>query len=338
METIRVALDAMGGDHGPVVTVPGAVAASRELPGVEVILVGDETALRAELAKTGADLRVVHAAQVVAMDEAPANAVRSRRDNSMSVACRLVKQGEAQAFVTAGNTGAALAAALFDIGRVRGIRRPALGVTLPSLGGQYLLLDIGANAECKPQDLVQFGLMGHVYASRVMGVAHPRLGLISNGEEAGKGNELVKEAYGLLKESGLNFVGNVEGKDLPHDHVDVAITDGFTGNVLLKTAEGMATLILETIRSSAKSSLRGKIGGALLRPILRQALAKLDYTEVGGAPLLGIDGVAVVGHGRSNERAIVSLIRAGAHSARQGLPQAIADGLQELRLREDQTA
>ena len=338
MERIRVALDAMGGDHGPAVTVAGAVAASRQLADVDVILVGDEVALQAQLAQTGASLRVVHAPTVVAMDEAPANAVRSRRDNSMSVACRLVRQGEADAFVTAGNTGAALAAALFDIGRIHGIRRPALGVALPSLTGQYLLLDIGANVDCRPQDLLQFGLMGHVYASRVLGVASPRLGLISNGEEAGKGNDLVQEAFALLQDSGLNFVGNVEGKDLPNDHVDVAITDGFTGNVLLKTAEGIANLILETIKRSAKSSLRARAGGLLLRPALRQAMARLDYTEVGGAPLLGIDGVALVGHGRSNERAMVSLIRASVHCARQGLPRAIADGLKELTLKEDQTA
>jgi phosphate acyltransferase len=337
VERIRVALDAMGGDYGPAVTVPGAVAASRQLADVDVILVGDEAALKAEMAPLGANLRIVHAGSVVGMDEAPASAVRSRRDNSMSVACRLVRQGEADAFVTAGNTGAALAASLLDIGRVRGIRRPALGVLLPSLGGQCLLLDVGANVDCRPQDLVQFGLMGHVYANRVMGIASPRLGLVSNGEEEGKGSELVKETYPLLKQSGLNFVGNVEGKDLPQDHVDVAITDGFTGNVLLKTAEGMATLILETVRRSAKSSLRAKVGGYLLRPALRQAMAKLDPSEVGGAPLLGIDGVALVGHGRSDVAAITSLIRAGAHCARQGLPKAIADGLQELRLREDQT-
>ena len=338
-ERVRVALDAMGGDHAPAVPVAGAVAAAREMPDVEVILVGDEGALAAELRRhAGAPaLRTVHAAEVVAMDETPANAVRAKRENSMSVALRLVKGGGADAFVTAGNTGAALAAAMFELGRIRGIRRPALAVQLPGLGGPYLLLDVGANADCRPHDLVQFGLMGHVYSNRVLRVASPRVGLVSNGEEEGKGNELVKEAYGLLKASGLRFVGNVEGKDLPHNPVDVAITDGFTGNVLLKTAEGMATLIVESIKGAAKSSLRGKLGGWLLRPALRQALARLDPSEVGGAPLLGVDGVALVGHGRSDEKAIVSLIRAGADVARQGLVAAIADGLQQLKVGEGQT-
>jgi glycerol-3-phosphate acyltransferase PlsX len=249
---------------------------------------------------------------------------------------RLVKEGQADAFVTAGNTGAALAAALFELGRIRGIRRPALASVLPGLGSRCLILDIGANADCRPADLVQFALMGHVYCRQVLGVGSPRVGIVSNGEEEGKGNQLVKEAFALLKESGLRFVGNVEGKDLPHDFADVVVTDGFTGNVLIKTAEGIASLVLDMVRSAAASSLRGKLGGLLLRPALRKALAQLDYTEVGGAPLLGVAGVVIVGHGRSDSGAIVSLIRAGANAARQDVVGAIRDGLGEITIERDQ--
>ncbi len=326
---VRVMLDAMGGDHGPAEAVAGAVEALAADHDLEVTLVGDQTILDG-LVSQHPDvprLMVRHASQVVGMDEAPATAVRSRPDNSMSVGMRMVREGQGDAFVTAGNTGAALAAALFELGRIRGIRRPALATLLPGLQGSYLILDIGANADCRPQDLQQFGLMGHVYSSRVLGVREPRVGLVSNGEEEGKGNQLVKGAYPLLKESGLHFIGNVEGKDLPRVPADVVVTDGFTGNVLIKTAEGVAALILGLIREQAASDLRAKVGGLLLRPALRQALTRLDFNEVGGAPLLGTNGVVVVGHGRSRQRAIANLIRVGAEGARQGLVEAIGEGL-----------
>lgn len=339
-ETIRVVLDALGGDSAPRVPLEGAVAAARELPGIRVIVTGDKTTIDRELRAIAggaqAPLEVVHAAEVVGMDETPAVAVRSRRDNSMSVGMRLVREGAADAFVTAGNTGAALAAALLDLGRIQGIRRPALATVMPGLHSGYLLLDIGANADCRPSDLVQFALMGQVYAGRILGCASPRIGLVSNGEEEGKGNELVKEAYGLLKQSGLRFVGNVEGKDLPHGVADVVVTDGFTGNVLLKTTEGVVALVLGAIKEAAKTGLRGRVGGLLLRPLLKQALAQLDPSEVGGAPLLGVAGVVLVGHGRSDVRAIVSLIRAGANAARQGLVGAIRGGLADMGMERDQ--
>lgn len=329
----------MGGDHGPLETVAGAIEAVRAHPSIDVILVGDEEQLSPHLEQVSGDGRVTihHASQVVAMDEAPAAAVRARPDNSMSVAAKLVKAGEADAFVTPGNTGAALAASLFGIGRIRGIRRPALAVTMPSLEGRYLVLDVGANTECRPHDLLQFGYMGHVYSSRVLGVGAPRVGLMSNGEEEGKGNDLVKAAYPLLKEAPLRFVGGIEGKDLPHGLTDVVVTDGFTGNVLIKTAEGVVTLILGIIRQQAKADLRGKIGGALMRPSLKRGLSRLDYTEVGGALLLGINGVVVVGHGRSQRTAIASLIRVGAEAARQQVVEAIADGLGALASAEEDT-
>lgn len=332
----------MGGDHGPEVTIAGALAAIRELPGVEVLLVGDEPAVRARLGALGEGgnprLEVVHASETVGMDESPAAAVRAKRDNSMSVGMRLVKAGMADAFVTAGSTGAALAASLFELGRIPGVRRPALATLLPGTDCRYLLLDIGANADCRPQDLVQFGLMGHVYAGRVLGVQAPRIGLLSNGEEEGKGSQLVKEAFPLLSQSRLRFIGNVESKDLIHGVADIAVTDGFTGNILIKTAEGTAGLITQGIRDAANSDLRSKLGGLLLKPALRRAFAGLDYAEVGGAPLLGVAGVVVVGHGRSNVRAITSLIRAGADAARGDVVAAIGNGLREFDLLKDQMA
>jgi len=337
-ESVVVALDAMGGDYGPEETVAGAVAALKAIPNLSIIMVGDQAQLEPHLERLGSQdrLSLHHASQVVAMDEAPAAAVRARPDNSMSVAARLVKAGEAQSFVTPGNTGAALAASLFELGRIRGIRRPALAASMPSLEGRYLVLDVGANTECRPGDLLQFGYMGHVYSSRVLGVGSPRVGLISNGEEDIKGNELVKAAFPLLKKAPLRFVGGIEGKDLPHGLADVVVADGFTGNVLIKTAEGVVTLLLGIIRQQAKADLRGRIGGALLRPGLKRGLERLDYTEVGGALLLGVDGVVVVGHGRSKRDAIVSLIRAGAEASQQGVVAAIADGLGALGSAEEE--
>ena len=339
-EKIRVALDAMGGDRAPQVTIEGAIASVHELPDISVGLVGNEPVIRKELACFAKDesnsLSVIHAPEVVAMDEAPANAVRAKPGNSMSVGMRLVKDGHADAFVTAGNTGAALAAALFELGRIRGIRRPALATVLPGLGSHYLILDIGANADCRPMDLVQFAFMGHVYSKQVLGITSPRIGLVSNGEEEGKGNQLVKETFPLLRDSGLRFIGNVEGKDLPYDVADVVVTDGFTGNIMIKTAEGIAALILDTVRGAATSSLRGKLGGLLLRPALKKALAQLDYTEVGGAPLLGVAGAVIVGHGRSNSKALVSMIRAGANVARQDVVGAIRSGLGDITVVKDQ--
>ncbi|MGQ9554553.1 MAG: phosphate acyltransferase PlsX [Anaerolineae bacterium] len=339
-EKIRVALDAMGGDRAPQVTIEGAIVSVHELPDISVVLVGNEPVIRKELARFAKDesdsLSVIHAPEVVAMDEAPANAVRAKPGNSMSVGMRLVKDGHADAFVTAGNTGAALAAALFELGRIRGIRRPALATVLPGLGSHYLILDIGANADCRPMDLVQFAFMGHVYSKQVLGITSPRIGLVSNGEEEGKGNQLVKETFPLLRDSGLRFIGNVEGKDLPYDVADVVVTDGFTGNIMIKTAEGIAALILDTVRGAATSSLRGKLGGLLLRPALKKALVQLDYTEVGGAPLLGVAGAVIIGHGRSNSKAIVSMIRAGANVARQDVVGAIRSGLGDITVVKDQ--
>lgn len=330
-----VALDAMGGDHAPAEIVAGAVQAARELA-ASVILTGPEAAVRAELAKhqtAGLDITVEDAPEVVAMDEHPSDSLK-KKQSSMAVAVRLAKEGRVGAAVSAGNSGAMMATALFGLGRVRGIDRPALGISFPARGGTCLLLDVGANADCRPQHLVQFALMGSAYAEQVYKIARPRVGLLSIGEEEGKGNQLVKDTTPLLKEAatlaGLNFIGNVEGKDLPAGTADVVVCDGFTGNVALKLSEGLARMIRDMIRDAAYSNTRAKIGGALLKPALEQQFARIDWRETGGSLLLGLKGVALIGHGRSDARAIRSAIRTARQIAAARPAEAIAEGMAKL--------
>jgi glycerol-3-phosphate acyltransferase PlsX len=331
-----VALDALGGDHAPGEIVAGAVQAAREF-GASVILTGPEAEVRAELARhatAGLDITVEDAPEVVAMEEHATDALKKKR-SSMAVAVQLVKEGRASAAVSAGNSGAMMAVSLFGLGRVRGIDRPALGIPFPTQGGKpCLLLDVGANADCRPQHLVQFALMGSVYAERAYGVTRPRVGLLSIGEEEGKGNQLIKETYPLLKEAaqvaGLNFVGNVEGKDLPAGGADVVVCDGYTGNVVLKLSEGLARMIREMIREAAYSSALSKVGGALLRPALERRFASLDWRETGGSLLMGLRGVSLVGHGRSDARAIRSAIRTARQIAASQPTEMIAEGMGKL--------
>jgi phosphate acyltransferase len=315
--SVRVVLDAMGGDDAPRVTVGGAVEAARA--GLPVTLVGREPDLRTELSRFGdaptLPLEVVHAPDVVEMYEHPANAVRRKRDSSIVVAARLVAEGKAEALYSAGNSGAVMAAALFTLGRIEGVHRPAIGAVVPLLEGRCLVLDIGANADCEPHHLLQFGQLGAAYMEQVYGLARPRVGLISNGEEETKGNALVLAAQPLLKASGLDFAGNVEGKDVTAGKVDVAVCDGFTGNVMLKTAEGVQDLIFDLVRRAAQSKLYYRLAGAVLRPALRESARRLDYTEVGGAPLLGVRGAVFIGHGRSNQKAIANGLRTAAEAA-----------------------
>ncbi len=330
-----VALDAMGGDHAPGEIVAGAVQAARQYL-LSVILTGPEAVVRAELAKhdtTGLDITVEDAPERVAMDEHPSDSLKKKR-SSMAVAVRLVKEGRASAAVSAGNSGAMMAAALFGLGRIRGIDRPGLGIPFPTCAQPCLLIDVGANADCRPQHLVQFALMGSVYAERVYGIAHPRVGIISIGEEEGKGNKLVNETYPLLKEAaalaGLNFIGNVEGKDIPSGQVDVAVCDGYTGNVILKLSEGLARLIRGRIREAVYSDLRSKIGGALLKPALEQQFRDLDWRETGGSLLMGLKGVALIGHGRSDARAIGNAVRTARQIAASNPTEIIAEGMAKL--------
>jgi len=330
---MKIAVDAMGGDYAPAVIVDGAVQAARDF-GLELVLVGQGEVVRSELGKHavgGLPLSVHEASQVIEMHEHPAAAVKAKKDSSMIVGMELVKRREADAFFSAGNSGGCLAAALFRLGRLRGISRPALSTIFPSQTPQgfCFLLDIGANADCKPEYLLQFAIMGSVYAERVLGISRPRVAIVSNGEEEGKGNELVQETAPLLRASPLNFVGNAEGKDIPWGVADVIVTDGFTGNVIIKLAEGVSRLITDTLKQELMSRNASKLGALLARPSLDAMKRRLDYREYGGAPLLGVDGVVIVGHGRSDALAIRNAIRVAAQTVENGVVEAIKEGLGE---------
>jgi len=315
---MRIAVDAMGGDVGPPVTVEGAVAAARE--GLaEIVLVGDKASVERELTRQGAaklPITVRHASQVIAMDEPPSHALRRKRDSSMRVAAELVRDGEAAAFISAGNTGAAMAIAMFTMGVLPGVDRPAIAVPLPNLKGRTILLDVGANVDPKPRHLVQYAIMGHVYARDILGIVRPRVGLLSVGEEEGKGNELVREVFKTLEGMPLNFAGNVEGRDLYNGSVDVVVTDGFTGNVALKISESLADMIVHLIREELTRGSMAKLGALLVRPAFRRFWKRVDYNELGGAPLLGINGACIISHGASPPRAVKNAIRVAAEWVR----------------------
>jgi glycerol-3-phosphate acyltransferase PlsX len=311
---VRIAVDAMGGDVGPTVTVEGAVAAAREYK-VEIVLVGDKATVERELTRHHAGdlpITVRHASQVVAMDESPSQALRRKRDSSLRVAAELVRDGEAGAFVSAGNTGAAMAIAMFTLGVLPGVDRPAIAVVLPNLKGRTVLLDAGANIDPKPKHLVQYAVMGHVYARDILGVATPRVGLLSVGEEEGKGNELVREVFKTLEAMPLNFAGNVEGRDIYNGSLDVVVTDGFTGNVALKISESLADMIVHMIREELTRTSVAKLGALLVRPAFRRFWKRVDHNESGGAPLLGINGACIISHGAAPPRAVKNAIRVAA--------------------------
>ncbi len=309
--TARIVLDAMGGDNAPGEIVAGALMAAGGL-GVELTLVGRKAAIEAELQGANAkNLRIVDAPDLIEMHEHPTEAIKSKPESSINVGLRMVKNGEADAFVTAGNTGATMAGALLTLGRIKGIGRPALATIFPTGEGRLtMLLDVGANADCRPIHLVQFAYMGAAYMERMFKTANPVVGLLSIGEEDSKGNQLTIEVNAALRASRLNFMGNVEGKDLTKGVCDVAVMDGFTGNVVLKTAEGMAELLLGEIRKAVELTPWNRAAGLVLMSELRKVKRRLDYAEYGGAQLVGVDGIVVIGHGRSNGRAIFSAIRA----------------------------
>lgn len=323
-----VALDGMGGDHAPDVVIEGAVLAAREL-GVGILLVGPEQELRTRLGKDAVnlDIEIVNATQVVEMDEHPANAVRQKPDSSMVVGVRQVREGRAQAFVSAGNTGAVMAAGLFELRRIRGVDRPALSGVFPTRKGGCLVIDIGANADAKPEYLAQFALMGSAYMEGVFGIKSPKVGLLSNGEEETKGSALVQAAHPRLRALPINFVGNVEGKEIPSGDVDVVVCDGFTGNVVLKLAEGLAGAITGLIREEINASLFSKLCAVGILPAFRRVRKRLDYAEYGGAPLLGLNGVCIVAHGRSNALAIKNAVRVAAQAVESDVVGTIARGV-----------
>jgi len=327
---MKIAVDAMGGDHGPAVVVEGALAAVREFAS-SVILVGDREAIEHEIRRLGAQslgVEIRHASEIVGMAESPSMALRRKRDSSLRVAAELVRDGKAAAFISAGNTGAAMAISMFVIGVLRGIDRPAIAAVLPSLRGFAVLIDAGANITPKPWHLFQFAIMGHVYARDILRMDRPRVGLLSVGEEEGKGNDLTREAYDLLKESKLNFIGNIEGRDVYNGNCDVVVTDGFTGNVALKISESLAEMVGAMIKEELTRDLRSKMGAALSVPAFSRFKKRVDYTEMGGAPLLGIDGAAIICHGASPVKAIKNAVRVAAEWAKAGLNEHIKAALE----------
>jgi glycerol-3-phosphate acyltransferase PlsX len=332
----RIVVDAMGSDTHPAPDVEGAVLAAREY-GIEIILVGDETQVRPALESAGAGklpIRIQHAPETLTMEDKGMKLVlkarRPNSQNSMAVGIDLVKSGEADAFVTAGNTGAAMVTAYFRLGTIPGVDLPALAPVFPTATGTCVVLDVGANPDVKPENLVQFAIMGSIYAKKVRGISNPTVGLISNGEEEGKGNSLVREATPLLKDSGLNFYGNVEGKEVIGGKVDVAVSDGFVGNVMLKTAEAVASLIIEKIRAAIKGGgPLTLLGGMLVRPALGGIRKLLDPSEHGAAPLLGVNGLVFIGHGRSDAVAIKNAIRVAREAAEADVLASLKTAIEE---------
>lgn len=319
----------MGGDNAPSAVVEGALAAAREY-GVEVMLVGPRDDVNRELAKhdsTGLSLPIVHAEEVVGMQEHAATALRQKRRSSIAVGIKLVHDGEADAFISAGNSGAAMASALFGLGRIEGIDRPAIGTVFPTVSSNCFVIDAGANVDCKPEYLLQFAIMGSAYMERVMGVPNPRVALLSNGEEETKGNALVLGTIPLLRAAPINFLGNLEGKDIPNGAADVIVTDGFAGNVVIKLSEGLATALFDIIKTELSASLASKLAALVLKPAFRRVKRRLDYAEYGGAPLLGVEGVAIIAHGRSNALAIKNAVRVAKQAVDQKLVDAIKAGV-----------
>lgn len=332
---MRIVLDAMGSDDCPEPEIQASLEAARFYTQDEIILVGPEDRLRPRIAAGGGppNLRVVDATELITMqDKGLQLALKAKRPNartSMAVGIDLVKNGQAEAFVTAGNTGGALATAYYRLGTIAGIERPGLTALFPVRGGYCAVLDIGANPDCKPEHLLHFAIMGSVYAEKVLGISSPRVGLLSNGEEAGKGNELIRETFPLLQASGLNFIGNIEGKELFGGRADVAVMDGFTGNILLKSSEAVGKLITDILREELMGSLRTKVGGLLARPAFANIRKILDPGETGAAPLLGIQGLVFIGHGRSDGRALVNAIRVARQAVAANLLDELRSAIEE---------
>ncbi len=333
---MRIAVDAMGGDYAPAVVVEGAVAAARAYSQVErLILVGDETAIRAELVKHGPtpdSIQILHADEVVGMDESPAVAIRKKKRSSIGLSIDLVKQGEAQAVFSAGNTGAAVAATTLKLRTLEGVERPAIATVIPTQADPFVLLDAGANPDCTPQMFAQFAVMGSVYAREILGVQNPSVGLLSIGEEDVKGNQSTKEAFRILEASGLNFIGNVESRDLFEGRVSVAVCDGFVGNVVLKTSEAVARAMGRWLKTEFTRNPIRMLGALLLRGGLKALKNKADPATYGGAPLLGVNGICIIGHGSSSAIAVKNGIRVAAEAIAHDVNGRIRGRLQETHL------
>jgi glycerol-3-phosphate acyltransferase PlsX len=308
---MKIAVDAMGGDNAPRAVVEGALSASKKY-GVELYLVGLKNEIEkyiSEENKNNSNVNIVEASEIINVNESPVNAIKQKKNSSMVVGLKLVKEGQCDAFVSAGSTGAFLAGALLKVGRVKGIARPALSPLIPTIKGNCMIIDAGANVDCKPKNLQQFAVMGSIYMEKVMGIKKPRVGLLNIGTEESKGNELTKESYELIRQTNVNFVGNVEARDIIDGVCDVCVCDGFAGNILLKSTEGVAMAIFKLLKEEFLKSFKTKLGAVLLKDSLKSFKKRFDYTEVGGAPFLGIDGIMIKAHGSSDAKAISNAMR-----------------------------
>ncbi|HEX4439125.1 MAG TPA: phosphate acyltransferase PlsX [Thermoanaerobaculia bacterium] len=337
---MRIAVDAMGGDHAPLVNVDGAVAAAREF-GISSLLVGRKAELEPLLEDagfSGPEIEIVDAPEVITMSDPATAAIRRKRNSSIRIAADCVRDGRAAGLVSAGHTGAGMVVAKMVIGTIEGVDRPALATVLPNLTGHCLLLDVGANPDAKTAQFREFAVMGSIYAELAFGKKKPSIGLMSIGEEDSKGTDETKEAFKILEGTGLNFVGNVEGRDVFNGTVDVIVTDGFTGNVILKVSESLSEMVEQLLREEIKRTLQASVGFLLSRSAFRRFKQRLDYSEYGGAPLLGVKGCVIIGHGRSSAKAVKNAIRFAAEFARQGLAEKIQAQIAELHRREEKLA
>lgn len=327
---MKVALDAMGGDFAPAVNVEGAIEAARENRSIRVILVGDESAISRELKdrKYPSDrITIQPASEVVTMAESPSIAIRKKKNSSIHVGVKLVQSGEADGFVSAGHSGVVMATSLLFLGKAKGVDRPAIATVMPAIKGAFILLDVGATVDCKPENLLQFALMGNTYCRMIMGKKNPRVALLSIGEEDIKGNEMTKEAFKLIEKTDVKFIRNIEGKDIFTGKADVIVCDGFTGNITLKVSEGLAEAILKMLKKEVSSISAGKIGYLLIKPAIRNFKKRTDYDEYGGAPLLGINGTSIISHGRSSAKAIKNAVTVASSISEKKVHEAIATAI-----------
>ncbi len=332
---MRIALDAMGGDRGSELLVQGAILALREKSDIEIVLLGPEDYLVQHLTELNIEaplakrIHIEHAPEIISMHETPVDAVRRKKNSTVMVGFELVRQGRAEAVVSAGNSGATMASAVRKLGRLKGISRPGIASLFPTLKNPVMIMDIGANVDCRPPHLAQFAIMASSCVSKILKISNPRVGLLSIGEEAGKGNALVKDAHDLLKASNLNFVGNVEGRDVYQGDVDVIVCDGFVGNVSLKVSEGLAEAAMRMLKSEIEKSIRAKLGYLLIHSAFARFRKRVDYAEYGGAPLLGINGTGIISHGKSNATAIKNAILVAENMVRNHVNDSIVEALEK---------
>lgn len=334
---MKVAIDAMGGDNAPEAIVKGAVEAADTIDGLEITLVGDEARIKPYL-KGQSNVTILHTTEVITADDEPVRAVRRKKQSSMVLTANEVKEGRADGCISAGNTGALMSAGLFVVGRMKGVDRPALSPTLPTADGKgFLMLDVGANVDAKPDHLLQYAIIGSIYAENVRQIKQPRVGLLNVGTEDGKGSELTKKAFQLMKSAPINFIGNVEARDLLDGVADVVVTDGFTGNVTLKTIEGTAMTMFSMMKKTFMSNYKTKIAAALAKNDLRKLKAQLDYSEYGGAGLFGLSAPVIKAHGSSNERAVLNAIRQACQMIELDVTKTVSTTLREMNKEEDQS-